>query len=89
MSERRTAVLAAGQAYAMEIERKFPGAKTEVLLESVGGHDAWIRIELPPRLHDSHEDVLDATAELNEQYSDSKGIHLIATIQEVEAVPHG
>ena len=87
--KRRQEVLRAGQQYASEIERRFPGAATEVLLESIGGHEAWIRIELPPQLHDRHEEVMDATAELNDRFDD-EGVPLIATVEEVEQVgAHG
>ncbi len=89
MTKRKVAILRAAEEYAREIESQFPGAQTEVLLESFGGHDAWIRIELPPSLHERHFDVMDATAELNERFDDRQ-IHLIATVAEIEEMAtHG
>ena len=89
MTRRRPAIRSAADEYARDIKARFPGASTEVVLESFDGFDAWIRIELPPTLHERRSDVMDATAELNERFDDV-GIHLIATVGEVEEVgTHG
>ncbi|HLG11939.1 MAG TPA: hypothetical protein VI876_09280 [Dehalococcoidia bacterium] len=89
MSKRERAILQAAEEYAQEIKKRFPGATTEVLLESFDGLDAWIRVELPPPLHKHHSGVMDLTAELNALYDDRQ-IHLIATVEEVEEVAaHG
>jgi hypothetical protein len=89
MTTRKPAIRAAAEEYARDVEARFPGAKTEIILESFDGFDAWIRVQLPPALHERNDEVLDATVELNEHYDD-RGIHLIATVAEVEEVgAHG
>jgi hypothetical protein len=89
MTKKQVTIRRAAEEYADEIKRTFPGAVTEVIPESFEGMDAWIHVELPPVLHDQHDDVMDLTAELNARF-DEIGIHLIATVADVEEVAvHG
>jgi hypothetical protein len=73
-------------AYLQELAGMFPGIDSTI--ESVNGLDVYVRIEVPPELMASYDDIADATPKLNYRYWDETDVFIVAVVVPKEAVPH-
>jgi len=83
---KQKAVIAAAQAYMEEIIARFPGVEPEVVSEPVAGADVWIRVKIPKEKWDAWTSVLEATVDLNDRYYQERGVNIVSTVVDKEAV---
>ncbi len=63
--------------YISELRRRFPAVEVEVMPEAMGGSDAWLRVIAPDA---QTIDVVDATAELDEECYHKFSVGILATV---------
>jgi FlaG/FlaF family flagellin (archaellin) len=80
MRRTKATIASVAEQYSKEIKRAFPDAETEVIFETIGGHDVWVRVHLPPHLHQKDAEVFDKTALLGIDLADETGVNIVATI---------
>jgi hypothetical protein len=86
MRKQKAIVAAAAQAYMEEIIARFPGVEPEVVCEPVAGADVWIRVKIPKEKWDAWAAVLEATVDLNDRYCQERGVDIVSTVVDKEAV---
>ncbi len=63
--------------YIVELKRRFPAAQVKEMPEAMGGFDVWLHIGAPgPQTLD----VIDATAELDEECYHKFSVGILATV---------
>jgi hypothetical protein len=82
----KKALVEAAESYVDELKRRFPGLEAEVIYQSVGGYDVYIRLGLPPQLQEAYEEVSNAAIELGWRYQDERGVGIVAVVLDKEAV---
>jgi hypothetical protein len=86
MSKRKNSAEQVTSAYLTELASMFPGIESTI--ESVNGLDVYVRVEVPPELIGSYDDIADTTPKLNYRYWDETDVFIVAVVVPKEAVPH-
>jgi hypothetical protein len=86
MSKRESSAEDVTRAYLQELAGMFPGIESTI--ESVNGSDVYVRVEVPPELMSSYDDIADTTPRLNYRYWDETDVFIVAIVVPKEAVPH-
>jgi hypothetical protein len=71
-----------------ELKRRFSGLEAEIIYQSVGGYNVYIRLGLPPELQEAYEAVSNAAIELGWRYQDERGVSIVAVVLDMEALSH-
>jgi hypothetical protein len=87
MSETKVSAEKVAKSYLQELAGMFPGIESTI--ESVDGFKVWVRVEVPPDLMDSYEEIADTTPKLNFRYWEQTDVFVTAIVVPKEAVLHG
>jgi hypothetical protein len=82
------ALVEAAESYVDELKRRFSGLEAEIIYQSVGGYNVYIRLGLPPELQEAYEAVSNAAIELGWRYQDERGVSIVAVVLDMEALSH-
>ena len=86
MRKSKRLIAEVAESYVVDLLRRYPGASPEIIFESIGGADVWVRIELPPELRESLLEILETTSELSYRFWDETGVNVLVTPVDQEPV---
>jgi len=70
------------------MKARFPGLATEIVYESVGGFDVYVRLGIPSDIEESLIEILDASSDLGWRSRDETGVAITAAPVKLEALSH-
>ena len=89
MGKSKKKIAQVAEAYQDSIQERFPGLRQELFLESIEGHDAWIRLTVPPELAGSVMEILDATGRMEESIWEETGVNVFTVVVDKKEPVHG